>query len=83
MIRMTAEPLRIAPGSLVWAVRGVLVDVTGDLHHRAEAERAEREARRQRERAEAVAEVADALREAVLPHFRVELAAYGLEAAAC
>ncbi|MCQ4208831.1 PP2C family protein-serine/threonine phosphatase [Streptomyces longispororuber] len=82
VIRMTAEPIRIAPGSLVWAVRGVLVDVTAERRRRDAAERAEREARRQQERAEAVADVANALREAVLPHFQDELAAYGLEAAA-
>ncbi|MFI5662574.1 PP2C family protein-serine/threonine phosphatase [Streptomyces sp. NPDC051684] len=82
VVRMTAEPVRIAPGSLVWALRGVLTDVTAEQRRRATAERAEREARRQRERAEAVAEVAGALREAVLPHFQDELAAYGLEATA-
>ncbi|MEV5611327.1 PP2C family protein-serine/threonine phosphatase [Streptomyces sp. NPDC052225] len=81
VIRLTAEPLRIAPGSLVWAVRGVLVDVTAERRRRDAAERAEREARLQRKHAEAVAEVAGALREAVLPHFQDELAAYGLEAA--
>ncbi|WP_428950066.1 PP2C family protein-serine/threonine phosphatase [Streptomyces sp. cg35] len=82
VIRMTAEPVRIAPGSLVWALRGVLTDVTADRHHRETAACAEGEARRQRERAEAVVDVADALREAVLPHFQDELAAYGLQAAA-
>ncbi|WP_425839650.1 PP2C family protein-serine/threonine phosphatase [Streptomyces fractus] len=82
VIRMTAEPVRIAPGSLVWALRAVLTDVTAERRRRMTAERAEREARRQRERAEAVAEVAGALREAVLPHFQGELAAYGLEATA-
>ncbi|MEB8338333.1 PP2C family protein-serine/threonine phosphatase [Streptomyces endophyticus] len=82
VIRMTAEPVRIAPGSLVWALRAVLTDVTAERRRRASAERAEHEARRQRQRAEAVAEVANALREAVLPHFQDELAAYGLEAAA-
>lgn len=82
VVRMTAEPARIAPGSLVWAVRGVLTDVTAERRRRDSTERAEREARRQRQRAETVAEVADALREAVLPHFQDELAAYGLEAAA-
>lgn len=80
VIRMTAEPVRIAPGSLVWALRAVLTDVTAERRRRATAERAEREARRQRERAEAVAEVAGVLREAVLPHFQDEPAAYGLEA---
>ncbi|MFD7292435.1 PP2C family protein-serine/threonine phosphatase [Streptomyces sp. NPDC059897] len=82
VVRMTAEPVRIAPGGLVWALRAVLTDVTAERRRRATAERAEREARRQRERAEAVAEVAGVLREAVLPHFQDELAAYGLEATA-
>ncbi|MGP3769940.1 PP2C family protein-serine/threonine phosphatase [Streptomyces sp. SDT5-1] len=82
VMRMTAEPVRIAPGSLVWALRAVLTDVTAERRRRATAERAEREARRQRERAEAVAEVAGSLREALLPHFQDELAAYGLEATA-
>ncbi|MGY0488899.1 PP2C family protein-serine/threonine phosphatase [Streptomyces sp. WG-D5] len=80
--RMTAEPVRIAPGQLVWALRAVLTDITAERRRRATAERAEREARRQRERAEAVAEVAATLREAVLPHFQDELADYGLEATA-
>ncbi|MGW1226976.1 PP2C family protein-serine/threonine phosphatase [Streptomyces sp. NPDC002530] len=82
VFRMIAEPVRIAPGSLVWAVRAVLVDVTADLRRREAARRAEREARREHERAEAVAEIADVLREAVLPHFQDELDPYGLEAAA-
>ncbi|MFJ9174383.1 PP2C family protein-serine/threonine phosphatase [Streptomyces sp. NPDC102360] len=82
VIRMTAEPVRIAPGSLVWALRAVLTDVNAERRRRASAERAEREARRQRERAEAVAEVAGVLREAILPHFQGEPAASGLEATA-
>ncbi|MFD7864176.1 PP2C family protein-serine/threonine phosphatase [Streptomyces sp. NPDC057682] len=82
VFRMVAEPVRIAPGSLTWAVRAVLVDVTADLRRREVARRAEREARREHERAEAVAEIADVLREAVLPHFQDELDAYGLQAAA-
>ncbi|MFD0021280.1 PP2C family protein-serine/threonine phosphatase [Streptomyces sp. NPDC058382] len=82
VFRMVAEPVRIAPGSLVWALRAVLVNVTADRRRREAAQRAEREARREHERAEAVAEVADVLREAVLPHFKDELDAYGLEAAA-
>ncbi|MFM9372952.1 PP2C family protein-serine/threonine phosphatase [Streptomyces sp. Da 82-17] len=82
VFRLVAEPVRIAPGSLVWALRAVLTDVTADRRRREAAERAEREARRQRERAEAVAEVADVLREAVLPHFQDELESFGLEAAA-
>lgn len=82
VVRMTAEPVRIAPGGLVWALRAVLTDVTAERRRRATAERAEHEARRQRERAEAVAEVAGVLREAVLPHFQGELAASGLDATA-
>ncbi|WP_234019024.1 MULTISPECIES: PP2C family protein-serine/threonine phosphatase [unclassified Streptomyces] len=82
VFRMVAEPVRIAPGSLVWALRAVLIDVTTDLRRREAAKRAERAARREHERAEAVAEVADVLREAVLPHFQDELTPYGLEAAA-
>ncbi|MEV1021352.1 PP2C family protein-serine/threonine phosphatase [Streptomyces sp. NPDC050264] len=82
VFRMAAEPVRIAPGSLVWAVRAVLVDITADRRRRETAARAEREARRQLERAEAVSEVADVLREAVLPHFQDELATFGLDAAA-
>ncbi|MER5437250.1 PP2C family protein-serine/threonine phosphatase [Streptomyces sp. NPDC002790] len=82
VIRMTSEPVSIAPGSLVWALRAVLTDVTAERRRRASAERAEREARRQRERAEAVAEVAGVLREAILPHFQGEPAASGLEATA-
>ncbi|MGW5733408.1 MULTISPECIES: PP2C family protein-serine/threonine phosphatase [Streptomyces] len=82
VFRMVAEPVRIAPGSLVWALRAVLIDVTTDRWRREAAERAEREARHEHERAEAVAEVADVLREAVLPHFQDELESFGLEAAA-
>ncbi|MFJ8871785.1 PP2C family protein-serine/threonine phosphatase [Streptomyces sp. NPDC102473] len=82
VFRMVAEPVRIAPGSLVWAVRAVLIDVTADRRRREAAHRAEREARREHERAEAVAEIADVLREAVLPHFQDELDTHGLEAAA-
>ncbi|MEV0122095.1 PP2C family protein-serine/threonine phosphatase [Streptomyces sp. NPDC050703] len=81
VIRMVAEPEQVAPGALVWAVRAVLIDVTSQWHRRTAAEHAEREARRQRQRAETVAEVADVLREAVLPHFQGELAPSGLEAA--
>ncbi|MGW6023858.1 PP2C family protein-serine/threonine phosphatase [Streptomyces sp. NPDC055099] len=82
IIRMTAEPVRIRPGGLVWAIRAVLTDVTAELRRRETAARAEREARRQRQRAQTLGEVADALRDAVLPHFQDELAAYGLQAAA-
>lgn len=79
VFRMVAEPVRIAPGTLVWALRAVLIDVTTDRLRR---EAAAREARRERERADAVAEVADVLRDAVLPHFQDEPASFGLDAAA-
>ncbi|MGW6054367.1 PP2C family protein-serine/threonine phosphatase [Streptomyces sp. NPDC055189] len=82
VFRMVAEPVRIAPGSLVWAVRAVLIDVTTDRRRREAAARAEGKARRAHERAEAVAEIAGVLRDAVLPQFQDELDAYGLEAAA-
>lgn len=82
VFRMVAEPVRIVPGGLVWALRAVLIDVTTDRRRREAARRAERDARREHERAEAVAEVADVLRDAVLPHFQDELEGYGLEAAA-
>ncbi|MFD6419393.1 SpoIIE family protein phosphatase [Streptomyces sp. NPDC060194] len=82
VFRMVAEPVRIAPSSLVWALRAVLVDVTTDRMRREAADRAERAARRERERTETVAEIADALREAVLPHFHDGLDRYGLETAA-
>ncbi|WP_330237856.1 PP2C family protein-serine/threonine phosphatase [Streptomyces sp. NBC_00525] len=80
--RMVAEPVRIAPGGLTWALRAVLIDVTTDRRRREAARRAERAARREHERAEAVAEVAAVLRDAVLPHFQDELDTYGVEAAA-
>ncbi|MER6117775.1 PP2C family protein-serine/threonine phosphatase [Streptomyces sp. NPDC001743] len=82
VLRMVAEPVRIAPGSLVWAVRAVLTDVTTDRRRREAARRAVHEAHREHERAETVAEIAGILREAVLPHFQDELAPYGLDAAA-
>lgn len=82
VFRMVAEPVRIAPGSLVWAVRAVLIDVTAERRRRESAESAAREAHRQLERVEAVTEVADVLRDVVLPHFQDELAAFGLDAAA-
>lgn len=81
VLRMTAEPVRVAPGSLVWALRAVLTDVTSERRRRETAAHAEREAHRQRERAETLGEVADALREAVLPHFQDELGTYGLQTA--
>jgi serine phosphatase RsbU (regulator of sigma subunit) len=79
--RMTAEPVRIAPGSLVWGVRAVFTDVTAERRRRETADHAEREARRQRQHAKTLGEVAEALREAVLPQFHDELASYGLQAA--
>lgn len=79
--RMTAEPVRIAPGSLVWGVRAVFTDVTAERRRRESADHAEREARRQRQHVKTLGEVAEALREAVLPHFHDELASYGLQAA--
>ncbi len=80
--RLTAEPVRIAPGSLVWGVRAVLTDVTAEQRRRESARRAEREVLHQRRQARTIREVAEALREAVLPHFHDELAAYGLQATA-
>ncbi|MFD3533517.1 PP2C family protein-serine/threonine phosphatase [Streptomyces sp. NPDC058664] len=80
-IRVVAEPVR-PEGGPVWAVRAVLIDATDDHHRRALARAADAEARRQRARAEALAEISDALRDAVLPRFPGELASYGLDAAA-
>ncbi|MET9496225.1 PP2C family protein-serine/threonine phosphatase [Streptomyces sp. NPDC006552] len=82
VFRMVAEPVRIAPGSLVWALRAVLIDVTAERRRRDSAEYAAREVHRQLERVEAVTEVADVLRQAVLPQFQDELGSYGLDAAA-
>ncbi|WP_236062888.1 PP2C family protein-serine/threonine phosphatase [Streptomyces poriferorum] len=82
VFRMVAEPVRVAPGSLVWALRAVLIDVSTDRRRREAAQRSALEAHREHERADAVAAIADALREAVLPHFQDELDPYGLEAAA-
>lgn len=81
IVRFVAEPVRLAQGP-VWAVRAVLHDVTDDRTSRALAAQASREARTQRERADAVAEVAERLRDAVLPGFPAELARHGIEAAA-
>ncbi|MFD5294600.1 PP2C family protein-serine/threonine phosphatase [Streptomyces mutabilis] len=78
--RMTAEPVLIAPGGPVWGVRAVLTDVTAERRRRAAAERAQREVRRHREHVKTLGEVAEALREAVLPHFHDEPATYGLQA---
>ncbi|WP_328899024.1 serine/threonine-protein phosphatase [Streptomyces sp. NBC_00441] len=82
VFRMVAEPVRIVPGGLVWALRAVLTDVTTDRRRREATRRAERDARSEQERADAVAEIAGVLRDAVLPHFQDELDGYGLEAAA-
>ncbi|WP_406289762.1 PP2C family protein-serine/threonine phosphatase [Streptomyces sp. NBC_00209] len=82
VFRMVAEPVRIVPGGLVWALRAVLTDVTTDRRRREATRRAERDARSEHERADAVAEIAGVLRDAVLPHFQDELDSYGLEAAA-
>ncbi|MER6984915.1 SpoIIE family protein phosphatase, partial [Streptomyces carpinensis] len=81
IVRFVAEPVRPEHGP-VWTVRAVLHDVTDDRYSRALAERAVREARTQRQRADMVAEVAERLRDAVLPRFPAELALHGIEAAA-
>ncbi|WP_229851355.1 PP2C family protein-serine/threonine phosphatase [Streptomyces roseolus] len=80
VIRVVAEPAR-PRGGPVWAVRAVLVDITDDTRRRALAEAAGAEARRQRVRAEAVGEVAEGLREAVLPRSPGGLASYGIDTA--
>ncbi|WP_435971471.1 PP2C family protein-serine/threonine phosphatase [Streptomyces sp. Qhu_M48] len=79
-IRLVAEPVR-PRGGPVWAVRAVLVDVSDDHRRRALTRAADEEARRQRSRAAALTEVADVLRDAVLPRFEDELASYGLDTA--
>ncbi|MGV9343450.1 PP2C family protein-serine/threonine phosphatase [Streptomyces spiralis] len=81
IVRFVAEPVRPEHGP-VWTVRAVLHDVTDDRYSRARAEQAVREARAQRQRADAIAEVAERLRDAVLPRFPAELARHGIEAAA-
>nr|WP_206323525.1 PP2C family protein-serine/threonine phosphatase [Streptomyces sp. HNM0574] len=81
MLRLVAEPVRIMDGP-VWTVRAVLRDVSEVGRSREMAERARREARRQQDRAEAVAEIAERLREAVLPGFPADTARQGLESAA-
>ncbi|MEK0098974.1 serine/threonine-protein phosphatase, partial [Streptomyces sp. A475] len=65
LVRMVAEPVRAKDGP-VWALRAVLVDVTDDHRRRELARAARREARRQGERARALSEIADVLRDAVL-----------------
>jgi serine phosphatase RsbU (regulator of sigma subunit) len=81
IVHFVAEPVRPEAGP-VWSVRAVLHDVTEDRHRRELAERAIREARTQRERADALVEVAERLRDAVVPRFPAALARYGVEAAA-
>ncbi|GHG26344.1 PP2C family protein-serine/threonine phosphatase [Streptomyces filamentosus] len=81
VIRVVAEPVR-PRGGPVWAVRAVLVDITDDTRRRALAEAAGAEARRQRARAEALGELAGALRDAVLPRSSGALAPYGIDTAA-
>ncbi|MEU3605448.1 PP2C family protein-serine/threonine phosphatase [Streptomyces sp. NPDC035033] len=81
VIRVVAEPVRHRGGP-VWAVRAVLIDITDATRRRAYAEAADAEARRQRARAEALGEIADALREAVLPRPADGLASYGIDTAA-
>ncbi|MFK4144365.1 PP2C family protein-serine/threonine phosphatase [Streptomyces sp. NPDC004065] len=81
VVRFIAEPVRPRAGP-VWAVRAVCRDVTADVRSRALAGWAVQEARAQRERADAVAVVAERLRAAVLPSFPAELALHGVEAAA-
>ncbi|MYR55184.1 SpoIIE family protein phosphatase, partial [Streptomyces sp. SID625] len=81
IVHLIAEPVRPGSGP-VWAVRAVLHDATSDRRSLALAERAAREARAQRERADTVAEVAERLRDAVLPGFPAELARHGVEAVA-
>ncbi|MFE6225519.1 MULTISPECIES: PP2C family protein-serine/threonine phosphatase [unclassified Streptomyces] len=80
VIRVVAEPVRPRKGP-VWAVRAVLVDITDDTRRRARADAARAEARRQRARAEALADVADALREAVVPRSPGGLASSGIDTA--
>ncbi|MFI2643173.1 PP2C family protein-serine/threonine phosphatase [Streptomyces sp. NPDC018610] len=80
-LRFIGEPVRPRLGP-VWTVRAVCRDVTSDVHSRAVAEQAVREARAQRERADTVADVAERLRDAIVPRFPTELARHGVEAAA-
>ncbi len=78
IVRFVAEPVGPKSGP-VWTVRAVLHDVTEDRRSRALAERAVAQARAQRERADTVAEVAERLRQTVLPSLPAELARYGIE----
>ncbi|MFF8638934.1 PP2C family protein-serine/threonine phosphatase [Streptomyces pilosus] len=81
IVRFVAEPVGPENGP-VWTVRAVLHDVTEDRRSRALAERAVAEARAQRERADTVAELAERLRQVVLPSFPAELARRDIEASA-
>ncbi|MCF2129583.1 serine/threonine-protein phosphatase [Strepomyces sp. STD 3.1] len=81
VLRFLAEPVH-APGGPVWAVRGVMMDVTGERLTRHRARRAEGEAARARERARAFGEVAATFREALSPRFAGNSVPSGLETAA-
>lgn len=81
VVRFAAEPVRI-PGGPVWGVRGVMMDITRGRRSSERARHAEREVLRERERSHALTDVADTLREAVVPRFANPLAPLGLEAAA-
>ncbi|MFK0171657.1 PP2C family protein-serine/threonine phosphatase [Streptomyces sp. NPDC090306] len=81
VLRFLAEPIALPDGP-VWAVRGVMMDVTGDRLTRDRADRAEQEAQRAQHRVQALGEVAATLRKAVSPRFAGESARSGLETAA-
>ncbi|GAA5068590.1 PP2C family protein-serine/threonine phosphatase [Streptomyces similanensis] len=81
VLRFIAEPVRPQLGP-VWTLRAVCRDVTSDVHSRTLAEQAMQEARAQRERADAVADVAERLRDAIVPRFPAELGGHDVEAAA-
>ncbi|MGV9273164.1 PP2C family protein-serine/threonine phosphatase [Streptomyces griseosporeus] len=81
IVHFVAEPVQ-PDGGPVWTLRAVLHDVTEERYSRALAEQAVREARAQRERADTLVDVAERLRDAVVPRFPAELARYGVEAAA-
>ncbi|MEU5216531.1 PP2C family protein-serine/threonine phosphatase [Streptomyces sp. NPDC020807] len=80
VIRVVAEPVR-PRGGPVWAVRAVLVDITDETRRRDLAQAVGEEARRQRARAETLGEVADSLRQAVLPRSPGGLAPSGIDTA--
>ncbi|MFF1395171.1 PP2C family protein-serine/threonine phosphatase [Streptomyces sp. NPDC058287] len=81
IVRFSAEPVRLQGGP-VWGVRGVIMDITRGRCSRDRAQHAEQEAHSARKRARGLADVAVALREAVVPRFANELAPLGLETAA-